>query len=209
MAGPSSGPELGDQHGGHSGLLASPSEGGAPSVCPLAVPRGQLSPPLRASSLRCREKMLQDAGLTYQQFKNCRDNLSSWLEHLPPNQLRPSDGPSQIAYKLQAQQVRRGWGCRRPRGRSGHTRFPGSPALPQGGPPARLWPPSGQCSKRPHSSDPGGLGQHHPLHTHTAPQRASPALSGLPWAVGSMLLVFQLLLHPLPRTCQASTMQWP
>ncbi|KAM5308293.1 envoplakin [Glossophaga mutica] len=53
--------------------------------------------------LDLREKMLQDTGLTYQQFKNCRDNLSSWLEHLPPNQLRPSDGPSQIAYKLQAQ----------------------------------------------------------------------------------------------------------
>ncbi|EPQ18959.1 Envoplakin [Myotis brandtii] len=50
-----------------------------------------------------KEKTVQDAGLTYQQFKNCRDNLSSWLEHLPPNQMRPSDGPSQIAYKLQAQ----------------------------------------------------------------------------------------------------------
>lgn len=51
---------------------------------------------------------MQDAGLTYQQFKNCRDSLSSWLEHLPPNQVRPGDGPSQIAYKLQAQKVR-GW----------------------------------------------------------------------------------------------------
>nr|XP_012634312.1 envoplakin [Microcebus murinus] len=53
--------------------------------------------------LDLREKMLQDVGLTYQQFKNCRDNLSSWLEHLPHNQVRPSDGPSQIAYKLQAE----------------------------------------------------------------------------------------------------------
>ncbi|XP_066093554.1 envoplakin isoform X2 [Saccopteryx bilineata] len=53
--------------------------------------------------LDLREKMVQDAGLTYQQFKNCRDNLSSWLEHLPHNQVRPSDGPSQIAYKLQVQ----------------------------------------------------------------------------------------------------------
>ncbi|XP_058140739.1 envoplakin [Dasypus novemcinctus] len=53
--------------------------------------------------LDLREKMVQDAGLTYQQFKNCRDNLSSWLEHLPRNQARPSDGPSQVAYKLQAQ----------------------------------------------------------------------------------------------------------
>lgn len=50
-----------------------------------------------------REKTLQDASLTYQQFKNCRDNLSSWLEHLPHNQVWPSDGPSQITYKLQAQ----------------------------------------------------------------------------------------------------------
>uniref|UniRef100_A0A8C8YLP1 Envoplakin n=1 Tax=Prolemur simus TaxID=1328070 RepID=A0A8C8YLP1_PROSS len=53
--------------------------------------------------LDLREKMLQDVGLTYQQFKNRRDNLSSWLEHLPRNQVRPSDGPSQIAYKLQAE----------------------------------------------------------------------------------------------------------
>ncbi|XP_008047042.1 envoplakin isoform X2 [Carlito syrichta] len=53
--------------------------------------------------LDLREKIVQDAGLTFQQFKNCRDNLSSWLEHLPHNQVRPSDGPSQIAYKLQAQ----------------------------------------------------------------------------------------------------------
>ncbi|XP_062936776.1 envoplakin [Cynocephalus volans] len=53
--------------------------------------------------LDLREKTVQDVGLTYQQFKNCRDNLSSWLEHLPHNQVQPSDGPSQIAYKLQAQ----------------------------------------------------------------------------------------------------------
>ncbi|XP_012309096.3 envoplakin [Aotus nancymaae] len=53
--------------------------------------------------LDLREKMVQDATLTYQQFKNCKDNLSSWLEHLPHGQVRPSDGPSQIAYKLQAQ----------------------------------------------------------------------------------------------------------
>ncbi|XP_023366841.1 envoplakin isoform X2 [Otolemur garnettii] len=53
--------------------------------------------------LDLREKVVQDACLTYQQFKNCRDNLSSWLEHLPRNQVRPSDGPSQITYKLQAE----------------------------------------------------------------------------------------------------------
>lgn len=53
--------------------------------------------------LDLREKMMQDAGLTYQQFKNCTDNLNAWLERLPHNKVRPSDGPSQIAYKLQAQ----------------------------------------------------------------------------------------------------------
>ncbi|XP_049715387.1 envoplakin isoform X1 [Elephas maximus indicus] len=53
--------------------------------------------------LDLREKTVQDAGLTYQQFKNCRDNLSSWLEHLPQNQVGPRDGSSHIAYKLQAQ----------------------------------------------------------------------------------------------------------
>ncbi|XP_028608725.1 envoplakin isoform X2 [Grammomys surdaster] len=53
--------------------------------------------------LDLREKILQDASLTYQQLKNGRDNLSSWLEQLPHHQVQPSDGPSQIAYKLQAQ----------------------------------------------------------------------------------------------------------
>lgn len=77
--------------------------------------------------------MLQDVGLTYQQFKNCRDNLSFWLEHLPRAQVRPGEGPSQIAYKLQAQKVR-SWGC-------------------LGGDLGGTWPPSGQCSKRPQSSD--------------------------------------------------------
>ncbi|EQB77242.1 envoplakin-like protein [Camelus ferus] len=57
--------------------------------------------------LDLREKMVQDASLTYQQFKNSRDNLNSWLEHLPHNQVQPSDGPSQITYKLQAQAQRR------------------------------------------------------------------------------------------------------
>ncbi|XP_040845354.1 envoplakin [Ochotona curzoniae] len=54
--------------------------------------------------LDLREKMVQDISLSYQQFRNSRDNLSSWLEHLPQNQMRPGDGSSQIAYKLQAQQ---------------------------------------------------------------------------------------------------------
>lgn len=121
----------------------------SPLHAPLVIPGGQLSPLLGASSLH-REKTLQDAGLTYQQFKNCRDNLSSWLEHLPHNQVRPSDGPSQIAYKLQAQKVW-GWGCRRLGVRSGQgpaqSHAP-PPQLPlQGGPPVSVCPPSGQCSK--------------------------------------------------------------
>lgn len=90
------------------------SQGGRPPTsllrASLTVPTGQLSPLLWIPS-SCREKTMQDVGLTYQQFKNSRDNLSSWLEHLPHSQVRPSDGPSQIAYKLQAQKVR-GWGCR-------------------------------------------------------------------------------------------------
>ncbi|XP_063098293.1 envoplakin isoform X2 [Cavia porcellus] len=53
--------------------------------------------------LDLREKTVQDASLTYQQFKNCKENLNTWMEHLPHNQVGPSDGPSQIAYKLQAQ----------------------------------------------------------------------------------------------------------
>ncbi|KAM7334606.1 hypothetical protein ACRRTK_007926 [Alexandromys fortis] len=53
--------------------------------------------------LDSREKTLQDARLIYQQFTNVRDNLNSWLEQLPRNEVQPSDGPSQIAYKLQAQ----------------------------------------------------------------------------------------------------------
>lgn len=64
----------------------------------LSLPYGTLS--------SGREKTLQDARLIYQQFTNVRDNLNSWLEQLPHNQVQPSDGPSQIAYKLQAQKVR-------------------------------------------------------------------------------------------------------
>ena len=55
-----------------------------------------------------REKILQDAILIHQQLRNSRDNLSSWLEQLPHHQVQPSDGPGQIAYKLQAQKVRPG-----------------------------------------------------------------------------------------------------
>lgn len=93
-----------------SGLLTCPGDGGThqpPPRTPRLPPEGCC----HLCSSSCREKMVQDAGLTYQQFKNCTDNLNAWLERLPHNQVRPSDGPSQIAYKLQAQKVR-SWGCR-------------------------------------------------------------------------------------------------
>lgn len=102
---------------------------------PRSLPRGHLSPVPWA--LSCREKTLQDASLTYQQFKNCRDNLSSWLEHLPHSQVWPSDGPSQITYKLQAQKVGLGlgpWSLKPPP--------PPGPQLP-----VHMLPPSGQRSK--------------------------------------------------------------
>ncbi|XP_036613061.1 envoplakin [Trichosurus vulpecula] len=56
-----------------------------------------------ADQLDLREKAAQDASLIYQQFKNYSENLRSWIEHLPRNELGPTDGPSQINYKLQAQ----------------------------------------------------------------------------------------------------------
>ncbi|XP_043856067.1 envoplakin isoform X3 [Dromiciops gliroides] len=56
-----------------------------------------------ADQLDLREKAVQDASLIYQQFKNYRENLRSWMEHLPRNELGPTDGPSQINYKLQSQ----------------------------------------------------------------------------------------------------------
>ena len=93
-----------------SGLPTCPRDGGThqpPPHTPRLPPEGRS----HLCSSSCREKMMQDAGLTYQQFKNCTDNLNAWLERLPHNKVRPSDGPSQIAYKLQAQKVR-SWGCR-------------------------------------------------------------------------------------------------
>ncbi|XP_072501843.1 envoplakin isoform X2 [Notamacropus eugenii] len=56
-----------------------------------------------ADQLDLREKAVQDASLIYQQFKNYSENLRSWMEHLPCSELGPTDGPSQINYKLQAQ----------------------------------------------------------------------------------------------------------
>lgn len=77
----------------------------ASSVHPKPIPGGHFSC-LYGTLSSGREKILQDASLTQQQLKNCRDNLSSWLEQLPHHQVQPSDGPSQIGYKLQAQKVR-------------------------------------------------------------------------------------------------------
>nr|XP_033817796.1 envoplakin [Geotrypetes seraphini]XP_033817797.1 envoplakin [Geotrypetes seraphini]XP_033817798.1 envoplakin [Geotrypetes seraphini]XP_033817799.1 envoplakin [Geotrypetes seraphini]XP_033817800.1 envoplakin [Geotrypetes seraphini] len=56
-----------------------------------------------ADQLDQREKMLRDTNLTYQQFRSADDNMSSWLNNLPRNQVKSTDGPSQINYKLQSQ----------------------------------------------------------------------------------------------------------
>ncbi|MBV95014.1 Envoplakin, partial [Eschrichtius robustus] len=78
-------------------------------VAPLPQRRNPPQQALHVNSIcdweagEVQEKMVQDADLTYQQFKSCRDNLNSWLEHLPRNEVRPRDGPNQIAYKLQVQ----------------------------------------------------------------------------------------------------------
>ncbi|XP_075438913.1 LOW QUALITY PROTEIN: envoplakin, partial [Ascaphus truei] len=56
-----------------------------------------------ADQLDQREKILRDASLPYQQLKSSSDSLDTWLNGLPRNQVKPSDGPSQINYKLQSQ----------------------------------------------------------------------------------------------------------
>ncbi|XP_030064084.1 envoplakin [Microcaecilia unicolor] len=56
-----------------------------------------------ADQLDQREKMLRDTNLTYQQFRSASDNMSSWLNNIPKNQVKSTDGPSQVNYKLQSQ----------------------------------------------------------------------------------------------------------
>lgn len=53
----------------------------------------------------CREKTLRNISLTYQQFQNSNENLMFWMHNLPKHQVKTTDGPSQINYKLQAQKV--------------------------------------------------------------------------------------------------------
>ncbi|KAF2988480.1 hypothetical protein EK904_013404, partial [Melospiza melodia maxima] len=50
-----------------------------------------------------REKTLRNISLTYQQFQNSNENLMFWMNNLPKHQVKTTDGPSQINYKLQAQ----------------------------------------------------------------------------------------------------------
>lgn len=52
-----------------------------------------------------REKTLRNISLTYQQFQNSNENLMFWMNNLPKHQVKTTDGPSQINYKLQAQKV--------------------------------------------------------------------------------------------------------
>ncbi|XP_053155328.1 envoplakin isoform X3 [Hemicordylus capensis] len=56
-----------------------------------------------ADQLDHREKTLRNTSLTYQQFQNSNENLMFWLNNLPRYQVKTTDGPSQINYKLQAQ----------------------------------------------------------------------------------------------------------
>ncbi|NWZ89189.1 EVPL protein, partial [Nesospiza acunhae] len=57
-----------------------------------------------ADQLDQREKTLRNISLTYQQFQNSNENLMFWMNNLPKHQVKTTDGPSQINYKLQAQQ---------------------------------------------------------------------------------------------------------
>uniref|UniRef100_A0A8B9SB62 Envoplakin n=1 Tax=Apteryx owenii TaxID=8824 RepID=A0A8B9SB62_APTOW len=56
-----------------------------------------------ADQLDQREKTLRNINLTYQQFQNSNENLMFWMNNLPKHQVKTTDGPSQISYKLQAQ----------------------------------------------------------------------------------------------------------
>ncbi|XP_061472238.1 envoplakin isoform X2 [Rhineura floridana] len=56
-----------------------------------------------ADQLDHREKTLRNTSLTYQQFQNANENLMFWLNNLPKYQVKTTDGPSQINYRLQAQ----------------------------------------------------------------------------------------------------------
>uniref|UniRef100_A0A8C0UUL8 Envoplakin n=1 Tax=Cyanistes caeruleus TaxID=156563 RepID=A0A8C0UUL8_CYACU len=56
-----------------------------------------------ADQLDQREKTLRNISLTYQQFQNSNENLMFWMNNLPRHQVKTTDGPSQIKYKLQAQ----------------------------------------------------------------------------------------------------------
>uniref|UniRef100_A0A8C0BKP8 SH3 domain-containing protein n=1 Tax=Buteo japonicus TaxID=224669 RepID=A0A8C0BKP8_9AVES len=56
-----------------------------------------------ADQLDQREKTLRNISLTYQQFQNSNENLMFWMNNVPKHQVKTTDGPSQINYKLQAQ----------------------------------------------------------------------------------------------------------
>lgn len=80
---------------------------------PLAI-HTELSPTLLPSpgSPSPREKTLRSISLTYQQFQNSNENLMFWMNSLPKHQVKTTDGPSQINYKLQAQKVSHATGPR-------------------------------------------------------------------------------------------------
>ncbi|EMP23783.1 Envoplakin [Chelonia mydas] len=56
-----------------------------------------------ANQLDHREKTLRNTNLTYQQFQNSNENMMFWMNNLPKHDVKTTDGPSQINFKLQAQ----------------------------------------------------------------------------------------------------------
>ncbi|XP_074870273.1 envoplakin isoform X1 [Carettochelys insculpta] len=56
-----------------------------------------------ADQLDHREKTLRNISLTCNQFQNSNENMMFWMNNLPKHQVKTTDGPSQISYKLQAQ----------------------------------------------------------------------------------------------------------
>ncbi|XP_043946435.1 envoplakin [Protopterus annectens] len=56
-----------------------------------------------AEQLNEREQKLQNADIAYQRFKSSNQDLNTWINSLPNNQLSANDGLSQVNYKLQSQ----------------------------------------------------------------------------------------------------------
>lgn len=53
-----------------------------------------------------RENLLQEAATKNQEFQSTSKSLSSFLDNLPTNQIKPNDDLSQVAAKQTSQEVR-------------------------------------------------------------------------------------------------------